>query len=104
MKRFKAVVSGILFSIFVALGLVHLFPEAPTLLYHGSDPTMPSALSVGEFGFNGGGDDPDSSSSSMTVSGTGCLFLKKELCEHPVSFDNTNLWQQGSSEKQALHC
>jgi hypothetical protein len=97
MHRFNVVVTGISSTVLVAL-LVQLTSDKslPTLLYHGSDPTMPSPLTVGEFGFNSGGEDPEMASSSIPGSGTGCLFVKQSLCDHPVSIDNANLWEKGS--------
>ena len=95
MGRFRFVVAVIGFVILVAVGS-SWFPRTASPPILESDPTMPSALTVGTFGFDSGdADAPEAPPSSAGASGTGCLFLKQSLCEHPVAIDSDNLWKKG---------
>ena len=93
MSRFQTVVAGISCIVLIAVGLQSFSSRKPAVLFHGSDPTMPSALTVGAFGFDSGDNNAEA---PLGATGTGCLFLKQSLCEHPVSFNSNDLWRKGN--------
>ena len=96
MGRFRFVVAVIGFVSLVAVGS-NWFPDTTSQSILESDPTMPSALSVGEFGFDSGNaDSPEAPLSRASASGTACLFRQQSLCEHPVAINSDNLWKKGN--------